>query len=417
MLGLSCFQNRASGDIIRTTCDRAALLADLNRSVSPHLIVVMSEERIMLADKLGSALLSQAAREGLARLDSETNSSLRRYGPGITQDALSLLLLADELILPRPIGNTSDIPFLTDSGIMKIYDYDLVRPTQSGMDPLGEALKDYECIRPFVLSSVLAMQASDREWDAKYASSLGLSRKRFYDFLIQYGAAFYANDRDRSSLALASVLPPRGLQVIDSVLEKRTYDNPIMHVIMAALFSTLQFTALLDLSVKLNASLASGDYGRIGRGWFKTAPVTSAEGQTRGLSILRTAIRDSGRQFPAIDGIRHAVELRQDPYLKSLRRYLRGFQAVLAKGDAAPAREAAQDVAAAQAALRRARGWGKSLRWVHYAALPIEVADHLFGGTGLSGIVLALYSVVGTFAKDWSHRHHGWLLFGLSSSA
>jgi len=201
----------------------------------------MSEERIMLADKLGSALLSQAAREGLARLDSETNSSLRRYGPGITQDALSLLLLADELILPRPIGNTSDIPFLTDSGIMKIYDYDLVRPAQSPEDPLGEALKDYECIRPFVLSSVLAMQASDREWDAKYASSLGLSRKRFYDFLIQYGTAFYANDRDRSSLALASVLSPRALQVIDRVLEKRTYDNPIMYVIMAALFSILQF--------------------------------------------------------------------------------------------------------------------------------------------------------------------------------
>jgi hypothetical protein len=376
----------------------------------------MSEQRIMLADNLGSALLSQAAREGLARLDAEENSSLRRYGPGITQDALSLLLLADEVILPRPIGNTSDIPFLTDSGIMKIHDYDLERPTESGKDPLGESLKDYECVRPFVLSSVLTMQASDRERDAKYASSLGLSRKRFYDFLIQYGAAFYANDPDRSSLALASVLPPRALQIIDGVLEKRTYDNPIMFVIMAALFSILHFTALLDLSMKLNASVASADYGRIGRAWFKTTPVASAEGQTRGVSILRTAIRESGGHFPVIDGIRQAVQLRQDPYLKSLRRYLRDFQAVLAKGDAAAAREAAEDVADAQAALRRARAWGKSLRWIEFAALTAEVADHLFGGTGLLGIVLGLYSVAGTFAKDWSERHHGWVLFGLSSN-
>ena len=377
----------------------------------------MSEQRIVLADKLGSALVSQAAREGLARLDSETNSPLRRYSPRITQDALSLLLLADELMLPRPIGNTSDIPFLTDSGIMKIYDYDMVRPPQRPEDPLGEALKDYECIRPFVLSSVLAMRGSDREWDAKYTSSLGLSRRRFFDFLIQYGAAFYANDADRSSLALASVLSPRGLQVIDRVLEKSTFDIPIMYVVTAALFSILQFTALLDLSMKLNASLASGDYGRIGRGWFKAAPVTCAEGQTRGLSILRTAIRESGGHFPAIDGIRQAVQLRQDPYLKSLRLYLNDFQAVLAKGDAAAAREAARDVAAAQGALRRARAWGESVRFVTYAAVPVTVLEALFGGTGFLGIGLALYSAAGTFAHDWSERHHGWLLFGLSASA
>jgi len=369
----------------------------------------MSHQRVLLADTIGEALLFQAVREGLARIDPDRRP--RRHGRRVTQDALSLLLLADELIMPVGKGLTSDIPLLTDSGIMTIIEFDVDDPP-SGVDPWTSFLESYECIRPFVLSKVVALRHGiDTCADLQYARRLGLSRRAFYDLLIQCMAAVYSKS---FSSSLASYLVHGGLRV--EVLKDMEADNRITEFMVDALFSTLIFTALVDLSMKTNASLASGDYGRIHRSWFKTAPVENAMEQLQGLSILRTSIRDSGGRFPEIEGIRHAIQLRQDPSVKSLRRFLKDFHGSVAAGEAIAAREAAEAVAAASTALRKAHHWGDSLRWVTYAALPVGIAEALLAGSGYLGIAFSLYSVVGTFAQDWAQRRHGWFLFGSNAS-
>jgi hypothetical protein len=129
--------------------------------------------------------------------------------------------------------------------------------------------------------------------------------------------------------------------------------------------------------------------------------------------VLRTAIAEDRGALPRIRDIRHALALRQDPNLRSLRELLAEFHKSVQDGDATVVASARREVARATRALKRRLQWQRGLKWVTYLALPVAIAEALTGAPPIAGTSLSVLGATGTAITSRTKRRNSWVLFNL----
>jgi len=382
--------------------------------------------KVVLADRILGALTGQAAAEKM--LSSDSTHWVKKAGSfRSTQDALSLIILFDRLLLPVHAGDVVDIPVLRDADALEVFQYDL-RPSEawSKKDAIFKALEPYESVRPFVLNRLMKLKwgtadAEDAEFDRLLAAVAKGSRRTVYDAIIRYAIAFYREDKPAMEGSFLGRVLPSNLreEVLDAPLRKRStvhVNERAMRLVAMALLATGQISSFLEMAIKESASIASGDFGGTSRGWSKMTPaVDDVESVTRGFFLLRCAIHEEGRYFREIRGIKDALRLRKDPSLKALKTQLNALHEHLKLGDCDAVRCLREEGVKAKAALERSGRFSRSLRWVTYLSLPVAVAEAIAIGAPVLSTCMSVYAVAATAAQDWAARKHGWLMFGAIS--
>ena len=116
--------------------------------------------------------------------------------------------------------------------------------------------------------------------------------------------------------------------------------------------------------------------------------------------------------MPRIDGIKHALLLRKNPYLKAMREQLRVFHSGLTVGDPIAILEAKREIQKARRALKRRSGWDKALTWLTYMCVPVGVAEILRGDPPIVGTAVSIIHAAGTAAARRVKKKNEWALFG-----
>jgi hypothetical protein len=129
--------------------------------------------------------------------------------------------------------------------------------------------------------------------------------------------------------------------------------------------------------------------------------------------VLRTVLAEDRGVLPRIRNIRHALALRRDPNLRSLRKVLVEFNTAVQQGNTNELALARREVARAKRAMKRRESWQRRLDWVSYFSLPIGVAEGLTGAPPIAGLSLAVLGATGTAAMSAANRRHGWVFFNL----
>lgn len=127
--------------------------------------------------------------------------------------------------------------------------------------------------------------------------------------------------------------------------------------------------------------------------------------------VVRVALAEDCGVLPRIRDIRHAIALRQDPNLGSLREMLAGFGKAVQEGDVSGLARARREVARAKRAMARRDIWTRTLDWVTYFALPVGVAEALMGAPPIVGTSLSIIGATGVATVSRAKRRHGWVLF------
>ncbi len=129
--------------------------------------------------------------------------------------------------------------------------------------------------------------------------------------------------------------------------------------------------------------------------------------------VLRAALAEDRGALPRIRDIRHAVALRRDPNLRSLREMLAEFNRSVQGGDANLVASARREVTRAKRAMARRHQWQRGLAWVTYLALPVGMAEVLTGAPPIAGTSLSVLGATGAATVAHAKRHHRWVLFNL----
>jgi hypothetical protein len=129
--------------------------------------------------------------------------------------------------------------------------------------------------------------------------------------------------------------------------------------------------------------------------------------------VVRTALAEDRGVLPRIRDIHHALALRQDPHLRSLREMLAEFHKSVQIGDATVVASARREVARAKRAMIRRQKWQRGLDWVTYLALPVGIAETLTGTPPIAGTSLSVLGVTGSAIASHIKRRNGGVLFNL----
>jgi hypothetical protein len=127
--------------------------------------------------------------------------------------------------------------------------------------------------------------------------------------------------------------------------------------------------------------------------------------------ILRAALVDEGRFMPRIEGIKHALLLRKDSYLKAVREQLKLFHSGLIAGDRNAIVEARREIQKARRRLARRSGWDRTLRYLAYLSVPVGVAESLMWSIPI-GTSLSIIGAAGAAASRRMEKKDEWVLFG-----
>ena len=129
--------------------------------------------------------------------------------------------------------------------------------------------------------------------------------------------------------------------------------------------------------------------------------------------VLRTAIAENRGALPHIRDIRHAIVLRKDSNLRSMREMLMEFNKAVQAGDTNAVVKASHEVERAKRAVTKAQKWQRRLDWVTYSAVPIGVAEAMTGLPPIAGISCGAIGATGVGVLSHVKRRHGWVMFNL----
>lgn len=129
--------------------------------------------------------------------------------------------------------------------------------------------------------------------------------------------------------------------------------------------------------------------------------------------MLRSALAEDRGALPRIRDIHHAVALRRDPNLRSLREMLLEFNRSVQRGDVSTLASARREVARARRAMARRQDWKRGLDWVSYLSLPVGIAEMLTGAPPIAGTSLSVLGATGAATVSRAKRRHSWVFFNL----
>jgi hypothetical protein len=200
------------------------------------------------------------------------------------------------------------------------------RPPKS----LLRSLRLFKEERALVIDRLLSVRS---DWDRLHATALRISRRDFLNVFFDYALACVEGDQVVISLSFAD-----------------------------------EIRIIQELSEELGVGVATEHY----RSKYTSNPPTlDPLSAANHFAVLRAAIAEDRGGLPRIRDIRHALALRRDPNLRSLRAMLVEFHQAVKVGDADSVASARHEVARAQRAMARRGKWQRGLDWVAYLALPV----------------------------------------------
>jgi hypothetical protein len=382
--------------------------------------------RVLLTDALAWELFGLAARERLLYTAGSDGPPTPRLGK-LTQRTLSLLVLFDRVIVHDFSEGSFRVPDLESDGAVQV----MARsspvgkveplPTQWRLGPLGtrkrppasllRSLRLFKEERPLVIGRLLAAKS---DWERSLAAALGVSRQRFLNAFFDYAVACVEGDRTTIQESILNRLPDEFLADLTRRLWDFKLHNELLDEVNAKLVFALAFADELriiqELSQQLSVGVATGHYHAKHK---PTSPGFDARSMADHLVVVRAALAEDRGSPPRIRDLRHALALRRDPNLLSLREMLVEFHKAVQGGEVDAMARARHEVAQAKRAMTRRRGWQPWLDWVTYLALPVGVAEALIGAPPVAGLSLASIGATGTKASSRTKLRHGWVLFNV----
>ena len=396
----------------------------------------MNFEDVIVSDGMAWSLFGQAGKERLLYVAPGVDTTIRPPSPSVRQAVLALLVLFDKLTVHdlSSDGVQFRIPSLESEGIVDIVAAGEPRTrtkpietrwTPSKADPrpkAGTALRRSLVLvneyRPLVVSRLMSRP---NEFATVVSKTLQISRRRYYNDLLDLATAYIAGDTARvKETLLARSLPKDLFREITREMfdfEHRGKDNigPTNVSLLIALIAANEIGAVAEISAERGIGVASLYYGNIGR------PLPSADAATfasevssvsRTFSLIRSVLHEEGRFFPRIESVQHALTLRKDPHLSAFREQLKRFHEQLSAGDPQGIVKVRAEVRKARRILERARSWELALRWITYMSLPAGLAESIMGAPPVVGTSLGIASVLGTASSTRAVTKSQWALFG-----
>lgn len=383
--------------------------------------------RVLLADKVAWELFGLAARERLLyRFEPQDNAPIAKRG-AVSERALSLLVLFDKITVHDFSEGSYRIPDLENEGIIEIIargnPTQRVRPLRTHWKegplrnrrrPPASLLRSLRLLkeeRTLVIDRLLSVRS---DWQRSLASALGLSRRAFLIAFFEYALACVEGDNEVLRKSILNRLPDDMLAYWNRRLFDFQSDDELMDEFTALMVFAIAFadevSIIQELSEQLGVGVATEHYRSK---YTATALALDPRSAADHFVVLRAMLAEDRGALPRIRDIRHALALRHDPSLRSLRDMLAEFHKSVQSGDATVVASARREVARAKRAMMRRQQWQRGLDWVTYLALPVAIAETLTGMPPMAGTSLSVLGVTGSAIASRIKRRNGWVLFNL----
>jgi hypothetical protein len=252
------------------------------------------------------------------------------------------------------------------------------------------------------------------EWERSLASALAVSRREFLNAFFDYALACVEGDPVVVRDSILNRLPDDILAHWTSRLFDFRAKDDMMDEFDAKLVFAIAFSdeirIIQELSKHLGVGVASEHYRSKYRSQPPAVDVSSVADH---LVVVRVALAEDRGALPRIRDIGHALALRRDPHLGSLREMLVEFNTAAQNGDVSSLALARREVARAKRALARREKWQRALDWVTYLALPVGIAEALVGAPPIAGTSLSVLGATGAATVSRAKLRNRWALFGL----
>lgn len=394
----------------------------------------MDFSKVLVTDHLAVQIFAAADRERLLFSRGADGFPPHKKTAGARQRALSLFVLFDHVIVHDHSVADHRLPDLEKSGLLEVVPrlepHGPVQPIRSRWKtgPLDlhagrgrpkkkllESLALLQESRQLVLNRLVRMTTG---FDNLIAKLMGVSRRQYLDIFIDYATAYVRGDEAALTASpLSQVIPSDLLKEITDNLFSFTVSGDEMSALEATLLCALicanEIRVIQELSAHFQVGVATQYY----RERFRQEPALEgreldAVAAVNHFLVLRAALAEEGRTSLRIDSIKHALALREDPYLKAMRDHLSVFHEGLLTGDRNAVVDARRAVAAAHQALRRKQQLDIGARWVTYLVVPVAVVEVLLGLPPVTGMSLSVVSAGGTAAAQGLENKNSWVLFG-----
>lgn len=382
---------------------------------------------VLLTDKIAWQLFGLADRENMLYTSGAGENPPIPERGAISQRTLSFLVLFDKVIIHDFSERAFRIPDLESAGVVRVIAREMPSraveplrtrwkegPLRSRRRPPASLLRSLRLLkeeRTLVIDRLLSVRS---DWQRSLAAALRLSRRGFLSAFFDYALACVEGDNEVLGKSILNRLPDDMLaywtrRLFDFQSKDELMDEFTALMVFAIAFAD-EVRIIQELSEQLGVGVATQHY----RSKYTSRPPTlDPPSVADHFVVLRTALAEDRGALPRIRDIRHALALRRDPNLRSLREMLSEFHKSVQNGDASVVASARREVARAKRAMTRRQEWQRGLDWVTYLALPVVIAEALTGAPPIAGTSLSVLGVTGTAIASRTKRRNGWVLFNL----
>jgi hypothetical protein len=386
---------------------------------------------VLVTDRLAWEIFGAAAVEKVL-FSSDPSEQMPRSRAGMAgQRALSLIVLFDKLLIHEFGRSAWRLPDLEKEGIVEIIPADQPAagvpplPTNWRKGELGSrrrppknllrSLSLVQQFRPLVTNRLLT---GSNQFVNELARAVGLSRRAMIDTFLDYAIAYIQGHvKDVREHVFNEVFPNDLLnEITDELFDfsvRGELLSPTNALLVMAIVVAKEIAVIQELSTKHEVGVATEHYGAA----FRSEPAIKGRQldaicAANRFLILRAAFTNGGPCMPRIDGIKHALLLRRNPYLKAMREQLRVLNGGLRVGDPIAILEATREIQKAHRALKRRASWDKALTWLTYMSVPLGVAEVLMGSPPIVGTSVSIIGAASTATARRIDKKNEWALFG-----
>lgn len=388
--------------------------------------------QVLLTDRLAWEFFGLAAGERLLyRRDPGTDPPPARQGSS-AQKSLALLVLFDQVVLHDFGADEFRVPELESEGIVKVIaksrPSDPVRPLKTNWrrGPLAKrsrppasllrSLRRISEERPFVVERWLA--SSPTSFESYLAKALKVSRRRYVNALLDYGIACATGDVAALDDNLLHRLPKElRKDITESLFDfERGGDrlDPINAFFVLAMVFADEIGIVQELSRSLGIGVATEHYrDRFAAARHAPPVALSSVGAAEHFLVVRAALAEERGLIPKVRDLRHALALRKDTNLRSLREMLVQFHSTLQAGDLDSLALARRELTAARRAMSRRHSWQRASDWITYLSLPVGIVETVLAGLPIASLSLAVIGAAGTSVASRVSKKNSWVFFSL----
>lgn len=379
-------------------------------------------KKVILVDKLREGFLGQALKEGLLSSTDGHELYPRYRNSRFKEEALTLFLLYDEIIIPAEYVDYS-APQLEQKGQLSFEHYDsIIGEIFSESDwfknrdrnAFAKALTLVKENNNFALSS---FTRNSNDFIDYISREVKITKLKLIDIIIDFAYCYYCTDKtELANHKLYQILGPEITEYITSEFEVNNRNDelgPIDVILFGAMAAAERVIISKGLSVKHSAP-AAGKINHDGRYAFN-AQTNPADPSTiiNDYKVVRQVFNDAGLSLPVPTSFEEAYKIKADPNFDVFRNQLIDFQTKMASGDIKNSQQLLREVKSSQKYLKLSNKISQGLRYVTYSAIPTALLEAFtMGGLPLMSTTISVVSTIAQASTDVLEKNHKWVLFG-----